>query len=99
MRTVLLAAAFGVVITMLLLALAYGLDALGYPNISSAIFWQNALLQSFCPTMNIGTSDHPVYEGTPLNLLAFIASIPLGFLIYGVAAYVILHSRRGGHPI
>lgn len=93
MKTALLAAGIGILITMLLLALAFGVDSLGYPNVSSALFWQNALLQSLCPTMNIGTPDHPVYEGTPLNFLAFIASIPLGFIIYGIPAYVLLRSR------
>lgn len=99
MRTALLASGIGILTTVLLLALAYGMDFLGHPNLSSVLFWQNALLQSLCPTMNIGTPEHPVYEGTPLNFLAFIASIPLGFIIYGIPAYVVLRSRRRSNQV
>ncbi len=93
LKTAIQASIIGILITLLLLAMAFGVDYLGYPKVSTALFWQNALLQSLCPTFNIGTPDHPVYEGTPLNFLAFIASIPLGFIIYGIPAYVILRSR------
>lgn len=96
MRTALIATVIGIVVTLLLLALAFALDALGLEKVPHIVFWQNSLLQSLCPAPNIETPEHPVYEGTPLNFIAFIASIPLGFLVYGAAAYFILRSRRGG---
>lgn len=95
MRTALQALFIGVVATGLLLAAAYAFDVLGYRELSNLLFWQNELLQSLCPQVNIGTPENPVYEGTPLNLLAFIASF-LGVLIYGVAAYAVLRNRRSG---
>jgi hypothetical protein len=55
-----------------------------------------ALLQSFIPLNNIGTAEHPVYEGTPVHIMGFFASIPLGFVIYGVAAYAALRLLRRG---
>lgn len=58
------------------------------------LFWQNGLLQEFIPLNNIGTPAQPVYEGTPVNLMGFFASIPLGFVIYGAVAYVALRSWR-----
>jgi hypothetical protein len=94
MRTILLALFIGIVTTLSLLALAYGFDSLGYPKISYLIFWQNSILQSFCPLINIGTPENPLYEGTPLNFLAFIASIPFGILIYSIAAYVFLFFKK-----
>jgi len=53
-------------------------------------------LQAAVPLNSIGTAQEPVYEGTPLNLIAFVASIPLGFIIYGVAGYVALRFRQRG---
>lgn len=39
---------------------------------------------------NIGTAERPVMEGTPLSFLAFIASIPLSWLVYSIFAYICL---------
>lgn len=94
MRKVLIATAFGVVVTFALLGLAFAADATGHPDIARVLFWHNSILQSLIPLNNIGTPAHPVYEGTPLNLLAFYTSIPLGFLIYGVATYIVLNLMR-----
>lgn len=96
MRKVTIAIAIGVVVTLTLLGLAFAADAAGHHGIASALFWHNSLLQSLMPLNNIGTAAHPVYEGTPLNFLAFCASIPLGVFIYGVTAYVALRSVRRG---
>ena len=96
MHKVLLASAIGVVVTLALLGLAFAADAVGHPGIARVLFWHNGILQSLAPLNNIGTAAHPVYEGTPLNFLAYCASIPFGFLIYGVAAYVVLRFVRRG---
>lgn len=96
MRKVVVAIAIGIMVTLALLGLEFAADALGYPGIARVLFWHNSVLQSFVPLYNIGSAAHPVYEGTPLNFLAFCASIPLGFVIYGVLAYVALRFVRGG---
>ena len=96
LKRVLLSLAIGLVVTGLLLSLAFAFDDVGFPTVARALFWQNALLQSFVPLGNIGTAAHPVHEGSPLNLLAFLAGIPLGFLIYSVVAFVVLGKMRRG---
>lgn len=90
MKSALRAAGIGIGITLFLLILAFVADALGFPTLSRSLFWQNTLLQNLCLTPNIGTPEHPFYEGTPINFLAFVASVPLGFFVYGLAAYVVL---------
>ena len=96
MRLAVKAGLIGVAATAILLAGAFVADASGFPTAARSLFWQNDLLQSLVPLGNIGTPQHPVYEGSPLNLLAFLASIPLGFAIYGSLAYVVLKRRRRG---
>ena len=82
-----LSALIGIVVTLLLLVLAFTVDD---RDLAQAIFWQNTLIQNAITGYNIGTVEKPVVEGTPINILAFLASIPLGFLIYGAIAYVVL---------
>ena len=96
MRDVIKASIFGIAFTLLLLTGAFVADSAGHSGLARAIFWQNGLLQAAVPLNNIGTAQEPVYEGTPLNLMAFVASIPLGFIIYGVAGYVALRFRQRG---
>jgi hypothetical protein len=86
-KRVLLAAAFGVLLTLVLLGLALAAAGAGYESLASVLFWQNSLLQGLAPLGNVGTPENPIYEGTPLNFLAFLASLPLGFVFYGGAAY------------
>jgi hypothetical protein len=93
MRRCLLALAVGVVATLVLLALAFLADACDLDGVARALFWQNSLLQSLVPLGNMGTAEHPVYEGSPLNFLAFLASIPLGIAIYTLLAWIVLAGR------
>jgi hypothetical protein len=86
----------GTSVTLVLLLLAFSISASINPWFSRALFWQNTLLQSLIPPLNIGTAEHPVYEGTPLNILAFFASIPLGIAIYSTAAYFLIRPTRRG---
>jgi hypothetical protein len=90
LKRVLLAFVVGLFATGLLIGLSFVVDSFGFSTIANALFWQNTLLQSYAPLGNIGTAAHPVYEGSPLNFLAFLASIPLGFIVYGVLAYAAL---------
>ena len=87
MRNVAIAAAIGILFTLLLLAFALAAFAAGHDDIARVLSWPNGLLpKRHVGLNNIGTPEHPVYEGTPLNFLAFVASIPLGFVVYGACA-------------
>ncbi len=88
------AAVFGILATLLLFGLATVAAQYNHLSIAHGLFWQNALLQSLAPLGNIGTAEHPVYEGTPLNFLAFGLSFPLGFAAYGFIAFRWLRGRR-----
>lgn len=89
-KRILLASAVGLFATSLLIGLSFAADSVGFPTIANALSWQNTLLQSYAPLGNIGSAAHPVYEGSPLNFFAFLASIPLGVVIYGLLAYAAL---------
>ena len=94
LKRVIIAGAIGIGFTFALLACAIAADNAGYPEIVRIVFWQNELLQSLTPLSNMGAEENPVYEGTPLNDLAFYASIPLGFVIYGSMAHRVLHIKH-----
>ncbi len=91
---VLKALTIGVLITSVLFGLAIVAAELGQGPLARLLFWQNTLLQAFAPLGNVGTADHPIYEGTPLNLLVGLLSFPLGVAIYGCAAFYWLGCRR-----
>lgn len=93
-KRILLALVIGTLATAVLAVLAFAADRAGLDALATGLFWQNSLLQGLVPLGNMGTPEHPVYEGTPLNILAFFASFPLGILIYGGAAYALLNLRR-----
>ena len=85
-----LSIAVGISITLVLFGLANAASAAGLQTLAQLLFWQNTFLQSLVPLGNIGTAAHPIYEGTPLNFLAFQASFPLGSIFYGLAEYLAL---------
>jgi hypothetical protein len=87
-KRILWAAVIGVAVTLLLIAASFAADDAGHDVLSNALFWQNWLLQSLLPTPHIGTLQHPFREGVPLTFIAWFASIPVGFVIYGALAFV-----------
>lgn len=89
-KRTLLAACIGILVTLLLLGAALGADSAGLESLARALFWQNTLAQSFVPMGNIGTTEHPMYEGSPLNFIAFLASFPIGVAVYGAVAFVLM---------
>jgi hypothetical protein len=89
MRNSAIAGILGIALTLLLLAVAFVVDSTGHPELARVLFWQNELLQVLTPGHNIGTPTHPIHEGTPLHLIGFIASIPIGFVIYGGLTYIV----------
>lgn len=96
MRNFAIASLIGVAATLLLLAGAFLADSAGHTELSKLLFWQNGLLQSGIPPHNIGTPEKPINEGTPVNFLGFLVSIPLGFFIYGCVAYAAIKGLRRG---
>jgi len=93
-KRLLVAVIIGVVTTAALMGLAFVAASADLETLAKVLFWQNSLLQSLAPLGNIGTAEHPVYEGTPLNFLAFLASIPVGIIVYSWLAYWALHRLR-----
>jgi hypothetical protein len=87
---VLLAGGIGILVTTVTAIASLVLSSQGSHSISEVVFWPNTVLQALTTAPNIGTPDHPLYEGTPLNLLAFLASFPLAVILYGFIAYVFL---------
>jgi hypothetical protein len=100
-RPLLILSAFGIAIlfTALTAALSYFASQAGVELASEILFWPNTLMQSLVPLHNIGTTAHPLYEGTPLNIAAFFVSFPLAVFVYGTAAYIFLRRRQRNHGI
>jgi hypothetical protein len=92
--SILASLAIGVFITAVLTFMAsycYDNDAVLATRILS---WPNTLLQSIVPLNNIGTAEKPFYEGTPINILAFLAHFPLSVAIYSGLTYWIIRKRK-----
>jgi hypothetical protein len=64
--------------------------AAGYEVVTYVLVWPGYLLESFVPGVNIGTESHPLYEATPVHLVAFIAGLLLQIPIYCLPIYVYL---------
>jgi hypothetical protein len=94
----LLAIGIGTAVTLLAVAGSYVAFHAGAESIGEILLWPNTLLQNLVPIVyglpNIGTPDHPLYEGTPVNILAFFISFPLAIPVYSIVAYVFLRWRR-----
>ena len=93
-KRVLLAILVGFIATASFFGLAVVAGSADLDGLAKVLFWQNSLLQTLVPLGNIGTIEHPVYEGTPLNFLAFFASIPIGIVVYSFLAYWALDRSR-----
>ena len=100
---ILLALGIGTLITAVTAILSFVTLYAGAELISEILFWPNTLMQSLVPPLyglpNIGTPDHPLYEGTPVNIAAFFVSFPLGILVYSTVAYIFLRRRQNGLQI
>ena len=58
------------VLSGLLTIMAWFMGDMGYVSIAQVLLWPSMLLQSKLPHNNLGTHEQPLYEGTPLNLIA-----------------------------
>jgi hypothetical protein len=85
----------GVLVTVVLTLASYFPFEAGATNLSTALFWPNALLQGAAACLKIGNSvmGRPLCEGTPLNEMAFLASFPLSIAVYSRIAYIIIRRR------
>ena len=48
------------------------------------------LISGFLPHPNIGTTEHPVYEGTPIDILAIETAVFLCIVLYSAVTYFLL---------
>jgi hypothetical protein len=78
----------GVLVTVILTLASYFLFEAGATNLSTVLFWPNALLQGAAPCVKIESSvaGRVLCEGTPLNEIAFLASFPLSVAVYSSIA-------------
>ncbi len=78
----------GLLITVALTMIAFSDST---PKNTARIFlWQVTLLAQGVPHGNIGTPEHPVYEGSPLDLIPVFVGVPLGIPIYTLVTYAAL---------
>jgi hypothetical protein len=93
-KSILVAIVLGVGISALLQVLALVAHEHGFASITRIVDWPNTLLQSLVPCVPVGSSETPRCEGSPLNLLAYFASLPVGAVVYSTIAFVILKRVR-----
>jgi hypothetical protein len=97
---ILLALGIGTLVSAVTATLSYFAFQAGAELISEILFWPNTWMQSLVPLLyglpNIGTPDHPLYEGTPVNIAVFFVSFPLSILVYSAVAYVFVRRRQYG---
>jgi hypothetical protein len=67
----------GIAATLVLTVAASFSHSAGAELAARVLSWPNTLLQSLVPPHNIGTVESPFYEGMPLNVLAYFASVNL----------------------
>ena len=82
-----LALVSSVAVTLGLFGLAF-VCAGSHEQLARILYWQGYSLQSLIPAPNIGTAEHPLYEGTPAHMVAFFAGIPVGVIIYFMVIFL-----------
>ena len=97
MKRWLLSVLCGSLITVVLTVIAFS-DGTSRET-ARILLWQVTLLAHGVPHGNIGTAEHPVYEGSPLDFVPVIVGVPLGIPIYTLGAYaglwfVATHQRK-----
>ena len=93
-KRIVAAGVIGLIAAFALLGVGAYVEELGLHSLAKIFIWPNQLLQLLAPPHNIGPTGEPVLEGSPLNDLAFIASVPLAAVIYGVVAFFALRLAR-----
>ena len=65
----------------------------GLEGTARVLSWPNTVLQIPIPCIPIGEPEKGMCEGSPLNVLAYVASFPLAVIVYSAAAYSLLRRR------
>ena len=78
----------GLILTVTLTAVAFSGSV--SRNTARILLWQCMFLAQGMPRGNIGSPEHPIYEGTPLDIIPVFVGVPLGIPIYALLTYVIL---------
>src|SRR4249919_895700 len=93
-----LSVGFALTLGCLTTLLTYGAASLagaaGLVLLARILAWPSSVLLSLVPPLNIGTPENPIYEGTPLHMLAWLSGILVAFVLYSVVGYFWLRSRR-----
>ena len=95
-KRILLAIGLGGLATLIFAGAAQIAANFNAETLAQILFWPNVLTQSVVPCLQIGTLQHPVCEGIPLNFLAFLGSIVLSVAVYSALAYFWLQRRSTG---
>ncbi len=65
--------------------------------LDAVLAWPLVLLDSWVgPGPNIGTAEEPIYEGTPVHLVALLVGIALTWLFYVLLARLAIWRVAGG---
>ncbi len=99
MRRALASVILGLAVTALGLFVAYASDGSAVGRI---FYWQGYCMEDLVPAPNLGTPEHPLYEGTPIHIFAFFMGIPVGILLYSLLAFAVLtfidiKNMKSGH--
>jgi hypothetical protein len=66
---------------------------LASPALGQLLAWPSLLLGMLIPARNLGTAAEPIYEGTPLHMLAGLLGIPLAWFLYSIIVHIIRKRR------
>lgn len=83
----------GTILTIVFTGTAYYAHEAGLETATSILSWPNTLLQNLITCNNMGTVEQPFCEGTPLNVIAYVASLSLSVAVYATVAYVLIRRR------
>lgn len=82
-------------LSIVLALIAWGLGESGFPTAARVLLWPSAVLQALVVGPNIGTESQPLYEATPIHVVAFYAGLGAQVPIYWVAIYAVLRAKIG----
>lgn len=83
----------------LLTAVAFIVFVLGeWSTATSVPLWPWMILQRALPHPNLGTPEHPLYEGTALDMAAALVGLALSWIFYSSVVYTISAWRRRRAP-
>ena len=93
-KVILLSVLSGIFISSLFSALAFYVGDQGYEKMAMILYWPGIFLVNLVPLHNIGSSQSPFYEWTPIHFAALATGYPLGILVYSIVTYVCIKIYR-----